>query len=72
MVMSNVDKSDINRQKTEEEFYHSLEEWQAKNFPNLIRKKERRRLERNLEALGVAIADNISRKIKSELENPKT
>lgn len=70
--MVNISKNNLDSKENEKEFYDSLEEWQAKNFPNLKRKKERGKSEKNLEALGIAIANNISRKIKSELENPKT
>lgn len=49
--------------------YVSLNDWEAKSFPTLVQKREWKKLEKNPEALGVAIADDILREIRLEFSN---
>jgi hypothetical protein len=58
-------------EKSDEIYYTSVEQWELENFPNLTRKRERKQLENNPEALGAAIADEIFQKIGVELSKKK-
>ena len=56
----------------QEDFYTSLEEWEAENFPNLVKRRKRKELEKDkdIDALGIAIANDIFHQIRSELSKP--
>lgn len=44
-------------------FYKSVEEWEADNFPNLMKQRAREEIRKNPEALGTAIADDVFRRL---------
>lgn len=62
--MAKVNKD---KEKSSDDYYTSLEQWESENFPNLIKERERKKLENDPEALGNAIADKIFHEIGIEL-----
>lgn len=67
--MSSTSKSQTKNQGKQQDFYESLEEWEAITFPKLSQKKERKELEDKPEALGVAIANEILHELFIELSD---
>lgn len=69
--MANTSKSQTKHQEPEEDFYSSWAEWEVKTFPKLIKKRERKELEKKPEALGIAIANEIFREMPAKLYSQK-
>ncbi len=65
--MARTSNSQAKQQNTQDDFYSSLEEWEVKTFPKLIKRRERKLLEKKPDSLGAAIANEIFQEIYVEL-----
>ena len=59
--------SQANSKNKKDDFYSSVEEWEAKTFPKLRKKRELKQLENKPDSLGITIANKIFTDIRAEL-----
>lgn len=59
--------SQVNSGNKKDDFYSSVEEWEARTFPKLTKKRELKQLESKPDSFGVTIANKIFTDIRAEL-----
>ncbi|MBE9050904.1 hypothetical protein IQ243_10845 [Nostocales cyanobacterium LEGE 11386] len=65
--MSSIKGKQVNHQKTLDKVYSSLQEWETRNFPNLVKRIERKAMESRPGCSEVNITNKIFRDIHLEL-----